>query len=230
MSIKKYYILITMAMILSLPQANSQLLKRQKGKGLISMRSNKEEQSIDIHTLTLDENIHIPVIESPLARRKIREYMASQVKILKKLEQRGISKVELIREQDVIKLTIPMDKLFYPNDTTMLNNSQLLMRPIARYGEVEGMYHILVVTHSDNTGSIEYNHNLTTLRAERIVDNLKNSGLKTTQIVTYAMGGEYPITSNFTMADRQTNRRTEIYLIPADEMIRLAQRGRLETK
>ena len=231
MSIKKHYILILISLLFVLPHADAKLIKRGNGEGLFSkLRDSKTEKHIDIQTLTVDENINVPIIESPLAHRKVREYIAEQFKTLQKLKQYGISQVEFLRGEEVIKLTIPMDKLFYPNDTVMLNKSDLLLRPIARYGDKPGMYHILIVTHSDNTGSIEYNLNLTQNRAESIYNKLKQLGLYTTEVVIYGMGGEEPKVDNLTMENRQKNRRTEIYLIPGEEMINLALRGRLEIK
>lgn len=228
MSIKKQYILIVISLLLAIPQVEAQLFNRLKKGGLL--KDNKTEQIIDIQTLTVDENINIPVVESPLAHRKIREYMAVKEKSLQKLKQYGVSQVELLRNAEVIKVTIPMDKLFYPNDTLFLNKADLLLRPIARYGEEEGMYHILVVTHSDNTGSIDYCLNITSNRAERLVAKLKQLGAKTKDIVIYGMGSEEPVADNLTMESRRKNRRTEIYLVPGDEMIRLSLRGKLEIK
>lgn len=228
MSIKKQYILIALSLLFVIPQVEAQLFNRQKKGGLL--KENKIEQPIDIQTLTVDENINIPIVESPLAHRKIREYMAEKVKSLQKLKQYGVSDVELLRDDEVIKVSIPMDKLFYPNDTTFLSKADLLMRPIARYGEEEGMYHILIVTHSDNTGSIDYSLNLTSNRAERIRTKLKQLGAKINEIVVYGMGSEEPVANNFTMESRRKNRRTEIYLIPGEEMIKLSLRGRLEIK
>ena len=123
-----------------------------------------------------------------------------------------------------------MDKLFYPNDTLFFSKADMLLRPIARYGEDDGMYHILVVTHSDNTGSIDYCLNLTSDRAESLLNRLKQLGVKTKDIVAYAMGSEEPVTDNFTMESRRKNRRTEIYIIPGEEMIKLSLRGKLEIK
>ena len=228
MYIKKQYILIAILLLLLVPQVDAQLFNRQKKGGVL--KDNKTEQPIDIKNLTVDENINVPVVESPLAHRKIREYMAEKVKSLQKLKQYGLSAIELLRGDEVIKLTIPMDKLFYPNDTAFLSKADLLLRPIARYGEEEGMYHILVVTHSDNTGSIDYCLNLTSNRAERLCAKLKQLGLKTKEVVMYAMGSEEPVTDNLTMESRRKNRRTDIYLIPGDEMIRRSLRGKLEIK
>ena len=228
MSVKKQYILLAILLFFAILQVDAQLLSRQKKGGLL--KDNKTEQPIDIKNLTVDENINVPVVESPLAHRKIREYMAEKAKSLQKLKQYGVSEVKLLRGDEVIKVTIPMEKLFYPNDTSFYTKADLLLRPIARYGEEEGMYHILVVTHSDNTGSIDYCLNLTSNRAERLCAKLKQLGLKTKEVVMYAMGSEEPVTDNLTMESRRKNRRTEIYLIPGDEMIRRSLRGKLEIK
>lgn len=230
MSIKKYNILILLSLLFVLPQAEAQLFKRNKKELFSNVRENRVGEHIDIQTLTVDENINVPIIDSPLAHRKIREYMAEQAKTLQKLKQHGVSQVEFLRGDEVIKVTIPMDKLFYPNDTTLLNKTDLLLRPFARYGEAPGMYHILIVTHSDNTGSISYNLELTQNRASKIYSRLKQLGLETREVVIYGVGGEEPITDNLTMANRQKNRRTEIYLIPGEEMIYMSLRGRLEIK
>ena len=73
--------------------------------------------------------------------------------------------------------------------------------------------------------------NIVTLKKYDIIYNkLKQLGLYTTEVVIYGMGGEEPKVDNLTMENRQKNRRTEIYLIPGEEMINLALRGRLEIK
>lgn len=222
---------LLIALLLLTFEAEAQIFKRQEGGGFFSIfkKEKKTEQPvIDVHTLTIDENKNLLQIQSSIARKKIKEYMANEQKRL--LKVKNISAVKLEREGEILKAVLPMEKLFLPNDVTLWNRAEMMLRPFVKYFEQKGVFHILIVTHSDNTGSIDYNLTLTSSRAEAILQWFITEGADKEGVVTYAMGGEEPLNKNRTMAERAQNRRAEIYIIPGEEMIRQAQRGKLDIK
>ncbi|MDE6681988.1 MAG: hypothetical protein K2J87_01010 [Muribaculaceae bacterium] len=73
------------------------------------------------------------------------------------LKSYGASKngcnVENFRNKEVLLVTIPASKLFYPNSTELRPDASNFLNPIKRYLKEPDMYRVLLVMHTDNTGS-----------------------------------------------------------------------------
>ncbi len=69
-----------------------------------------------------------------------------------------------------------------------------------------------VAGHTDNTGSLEGNMNLSERRAQSVVNFLLKEGLPSTQFTTAGYGPNQPIADNQTNAGRAKNRRIEFRL------------------
>lgn len=205
---------------LSTEMASGQLRERTGGL----LRNKVEEEHIIIQELTIDENVAVPVIISPFASRKTKELIAGEAKRLQKVKN---ITVKTERKGEVLRTAIPMDLLFLPNDTVLWSRAEYSLRPFARYTDKPDMFHILIVTHSDDTGSAEYNLNLTTKRARAIMRWFESNGADKTYIATYGMGSEEPLGENNSEANRKRNRRAEIYVIPAEAFIKQAERGKI---
>jgi len=83
---------------------------------------------------------------------------------------------------------------------------------------------VLIVGHTDSTGSAEYNMTLSQRRAEAVTGYLiNNSSLNAGRFVTNWFGETSPIASNETSDGRAHNRRVNIVLIPNEKMKRDAQ-------
>ena len=147
----------------------------------------------------------------------------TQARKIQKLEAERLQKtdglnVELIRDEEVIHVTIAASLLFAPNETALLGSSDPLLRAILPCMRVPDYYHILLVMHSDDTGNEEYNYNLTTERVSTVFDWFDNFGECVDYVVPYAAGSAEPLVPNNTVAGRATNRRLEIFIIPAEAM------------
>lgn len=188
-------------------------------------RDKESEVVINIQELTLDENIAVPEIESPFAAKKIREFVDDEVRRLNKV--RGIT-VSEERDGEVIKAVIPMDLLFLPNDTLLWDRAQFALRPFVRYASQPGVFNMLVVTHSDGTGSAEYNLNLTDKRAREIRNWFIDNGCAGEAIAIYGCGAEDPVAEDNSIENRRRNRRTDIYIVPGNTLIKQAERGKIE--
>lgn len=188
-------------------------------------RNKVKEVTINIQELTLDENIAVPEIVSPYAARKIRELARDEIKRLQKVK--GIS-VTSERDGEVMKAVIPMESLFLPNDTLLWERAQYSLRPFAKYIARPDMFHMLIVTHSDGTGSAEYNLNLTDRRAQEIRKWFIDNGGAEEMIAIYGCGAEDPIAGNNSIENRRRNRRTDIYIVPGNALIKQAERGKID--
>ena len=72
---------------------------------------------------------------------------------------------------------------------------------------------ILIVGHTDATGTSDYNQGLSQRRATAAADYLVMQGVSSSRIRTAGRGENEPIASNDTEAGRQANRRVEIAIV-----------------
>ncbi|NLP58356.1 OmpA family protein [Lutibacter sp. B1] len=84
---------------------------------------------------------------------------------------------------------------------------------------------ILVVGHTDSTGSDEYNMTLSKNRANAVTDYfVKTKGLSSSRLTTEWFGEEQPIADNNTVEGRAQNRRVNIVIVPNEDMIEAAKK------
>lgn len=136
--------------------------------------------------------------------------------------------VETFRNKEVLLITIPARLLFAPNSTEIKSGASEYLNPIRRYLRDAEMYRVLLVMHTDNTGSEQYRDTLTIDRVESVYDWFDNSGSDTRSLFTYALGDEMPLVPNTSVQNRDRNRRLEIYLVPGPKMVEQAKKGRIE--
>ena len=139
----------------------------------------------------------------------------------------GECKVEAFRNKEVLLITIPAHLLFDPNDTELKNGAGEYLSPIKRYLKDPDMFRVMLVMHTDNTGSEEYRDRITVERVNSIFDWFEDSGVNTRYLFSYALGDEMPLKPNDSMENRRLNRRLEIYLVPGKKMVEQAQKGRI---
>lgn len=71
-----------------------------------------------------------------------------------------------------------------------------------------------VVGHTDNTGSAQYNQQLSERRAEAVADQLIRSGVDPARLRSEGRGLREPVADNATAAGRERNRRVDIVIKP----------------
>lgn len=135
--------------------------------------------------------------------------------------------IETMRNKEVIVITIPAHLLFGPNATELSGKAHEYLAPIKRYLKDGDMYRILLVMHTDNTGSEKYRDELTANRVDAVFDWFDEQGADTTYLFPYALGDENPLVENNSMENRDKNRRLEIYLVPGEKMLEQAKKGRI---
>ncbi len=135
--------------------------------------------------------------------------------------------VETYRNREVLLLTIPARLLFAPNSTELKKEAADYFQPLRRYLKDPDMYRVMIVMHTDNTGSEEYRDRLTMERVDAVYDWFEASGSDTRFLFPFAMGDELPLEDNTTMESRDRNRRLEIYLVPGTKMLEQAKKGRI---
>lgn len=176
-------------------------------------------KKIDIYELSLDQNLATPEIKNKL-KDAVQDFQYKQaVELIKQNYE-----VELTRDNEVIIVTIPAERLFVSNDTVLAATGPAALKPMLRYLKNPGFYKLLLVMHSDDTGSKAYTVRLTRSRVNAVYDWFDANG-DVDYIVPYALGSNDPLNANDSMEKRRKNRRLEIYIVPNDVMLEQAKRG-----
>ncbi len=139
----------------------------------------------------------------------------------------GDCTVEKYRNGEVLLITIPAHLLFAANDTHLSTKAADYLSPIRRYLREPDMYRVLLVMHTDNTGSERYREELSEDRVNAIFDWFEDSGIDTRYLFSYNMSDDQPLYPNDSMEHRDKNRRLEIYLVPGTKMADQAKKGRI---
>ena len=182
----------------------------------------KKKAVVDIYELTLDENIETPVPENEKIAANIEEF---QYEVAVKLKKHNLD-VEMMRHNQVIVVTFPASKLFAPNDTLLTEEGKLSLKPLLPFIKNAGLYKALLVMHSDNTGSREYTLSLTTRRVNSVFDWVEINA-PVDFVVPYALGETDPAVDNNSVDNRNRNRRLEIFLVPEQNLLNAAAKGKI---
>ncbi|MGQ7959488.1 OmpA family protein [Pseudomonas sp. SP16.1] len=122
--------------------------------------------------------------------------------------------VQVQRNGDDLKLIMPGNITFASNSADIsssfyptLNSLVLVFKEFDKNG-------VNIVGHTDSTGSLELNQNLSNRRALSVANYLSANGVPGQRISSYGAGPSQPIASNANEAGRAQNRRVEINLRP----------------
>jgi len=109
-------------------------------------------------------------------------------------------------------------KLLFKSDSALLKPEAV--DQIAKLGDILVKYpedRIRIQGHTDSTGSVSHNEELSMRRAQSVREVLVNRGVKPEQMLVEGVGEAHPIADNRTAAGRSQNRRVELHIdIPQD--------------
>lgn len=184
-----------------------------------------KKKKVDIYELSLDDNLDMPSIDNEKHAERVQAY---QYEVAVKLKKQNFD-VELMRDDEVIVITLPAGQLFAPNDTTLTSLGMVSLKPLLPFLANPGFYKMLLVMHSDDTGSKRYTESLTRARVNAVFDWIDENA-SVDFVVPYALGASDPLVDNNSMENRKRNRRLEIYLVPDEVLLAQAKKGRINIK
>lgn len=132
------------------------------------------------------------------------------------------SHLQLERRENVLVIVVPADESFNPKRPNMLMPSTL--GPFSRVAKlVEGdmQTSVLVLGHTDATGTATANQELSKERAQSVAAIFSLSGIQRERLMLRGMGGVMPRAANDSAQGRALNRRVEIMLTPRSTMLAL---------
>jgi outer membrane protein OmpA-like peptidoglycan-associated protein len=100
-------------------------------------------------------------------------------------------------------------------------NLDELSTTLNKYDDTE----VLVLGHTDNVGTDEYNEGLSEQRARAVRNYLVTKQVSGPRLSTIGYGETDPIASNETETGREQNRRVEIVIVANKKLQRAAKRG-----
>ncbi|MDT3403339.1 OmpA family protein [Mucilaginibacter terrae] len=108
--------------------------------------------------------------------------------------------------------------LFDVNKTALKTAAQTNLNNLATSLTNNPQTNILIVGHTDNTGSAALNQDLSVRRAESVKAYIALHGVSGSRLTTSGKGFNEPIADNSTEAGRAQNRRVEIVIIANDQL------------
>ncbi|MCC8119557.1 MAG: OmpA family protein [Bacteroidales bacterium] len=178
----------------------------------------------DTDDLSLFDNINTPEVP-----KKAVLPIQAHIEQIRQSLAKHYQDVELVRNDDVVMVTIPANDLFAPNSTTLRDGGKRYLRPFVNLLRYPTMYKVLVAVHTDNTGDEQYCDELSAARANAIDAFLTQElGTIAEGLTPYGIGQDEPIVPNNSVTNRGKNRRVEIYIVPAKGMIETARSGKLK--
>ena len=111
-------------------------------------------------------------------------------------------------------LTLPQDLLFATDSAALRPDLQQDLRLISANLVEYPRSDIIVVGHTDSTGSADHNQRLSERRADSVATVLRSQGVVANRIQTIGRGLTQPVADNATAEGRRQNRRVEIFIRP----------------
>ena len=143
-------------------------------------------------------------------------------------EQVKNAKIESVNEGQAIRVTFDSGILFATNSSTLTSTSQNNLRNFAANLKVNDQTDLLIIGHTDNTGSDRINDPLSLNRATSVRSFLSSQGVSSNRMRVEGKGSHEPVADNSTAAGRKENRRVEVYILPNKAMVEAAQNGTLK--
>jgi len=139
--------------------------------------------------------------------------------------QRDVKGAKVERVGEGIRITFDSGILFdvgsYKLKDVAKNNITELSKVLQKYEDTN----ILIEGHTDNTGSDDFNMNLSEQRANAVANYAKSLGILGTRMAIQGYGETQPIEDNTAESGRSKNRRVEIAIMANEKLKKSAKRG-----
>jgi outer membrane protein OmpA-like peptidoglycan-associated protein len=132
--------------------------------------------------------------------------------------QQNIKGARVERVGEGIAVTFESGLLYDFNSDEVKPAARTNLRELAKSLDKYPGSDLLIVGHTDNVGSTDYNQRLSERRATAAADYLASQGVAKTRFATRGMGETEPIASNETEGGRQANRRVEVAIYASEAL------------
>lgn len=147
-----------------------------------------------------------------LAGTAVGAYMDAQENKLR--EQLAGTGVSVTRLGDDIVLNMPGNVTFDVNQSAVQSSFYPVLDSVGLVLKEYNKTLVDVNGHTDSTGSVQYNMDLSQRRASSVADYLATRGVTRERLLTQGYGPHYPVADNGNPQGRSMNRRVELVLKP----------------
>jgi outer membrane protein OmpA-like peptidoglycan-associated protein len=129
------------------------------------------------------------------------------------------AKVERIEDGILVTFDENSGVHFDTEKYNITSSSEVLLTKLANILKEYPDTNVLVVGHTDSSGSASYNMTLSEKRAYAVTNYfIQNKGLSSSRFTTTWFGEDQPISDNGTVEGRAQNRRVNVAIVPNDKM------------
>lgn len=117
---------------------------------------------------------------------------------------------EILSEDEIIKKSIYFGGGSFFIDDEQKEELSIFLREIQNINT----YEVIIFSHTDNIGGIEYNKWLSMMRREAVIDQLIINGIPKEVPKVRDFGQSNPLYTNRSVGGRMMNRRVDVILVP----------------
>lgn len=138
---------------------------------------------------------------------------AQEAELRAELEGTGVS---VQRDGDELRLIMPGNVTFPTNEYTIRQDFMPVLDSVARILYKFTDTRLQIIGHTDSTGSLDYNYNLSNRRATSVSNYLASQGVDQGRLITQGVGPDQPVASNDSPTGRAQNRRVELTIVAVE--------------
>ena len=112
---------------------------------------------------------------------------------------------------------------FETNAATLNAKAKANVEKLAQIFKQNADTNLTIIGHTDDVGKDDYNLQLSSRRANAVVDYLVANGVSRSRLTSKGMGETQPKAPNTTDENRSKNRRVEIFITPNEKLIQEAK-------
>jgi outer membrane protein OmpA-like peptidoglycan-associated protein len=140
-------------------------------------------------------------------------------------EIRKIPGATVTREGEGILIKFDSGILFDSDKSDLKSAAQTNLQNLAISLQKNPLSNILIVGHTDNSGTVDHNLDLSVKRAEAVKSFIAANNVEPARLTVQGKGESEPIADNNTAEGRALNRRVEIAIVANDQMKKQAKQA-----
>lgn len=168
----------------------------------------------DPYSINIEQNLATPAINA-----KHSAVVANAMGLLTRTLRQAGFETQGVRKGEVTMVTIPCRDLFGPNSIEIKPKGKQLLSKLVPYIKRSDKYKVVMAVHADDTGDAIYAERITSDRANAIDEYFASALGGESPVIPYGLGNDEPVAPNTGVANREKNRRVEIYFVPTKDFI-----------
>lgn len=216
---------------IKIPEENQLKFKSNYVKGIITDRLNKSPLSAKIELINIERNSRVSLVESDSISGEYLMVLTQGAEYALYVNKPGYLfksfnfNYSEVKNFEPIVINIELEKaaagsmavlnnIFFDVDKYDLKSKSLPeLQKVIRFLNENPKIRVEVSGHTDNSGSADYNKQLSQRRALAVTTYLTQMGIDKNRIIPYGYGPDKPVASNDSEDGRRQNRRIEFRLI-----------------